>query len=231
MEIIYSMIGIAIGIFIMWVFGKIREKDIERKHANEINALKEKQHQAIKSAQKKSVQTSRNVLRGKVAEQMAPMLGGFDYTPSDARFLGDPIDYVVFNGYSNLRDNGEGADNLEIVILDVKSGKARLQKEQKAIEKAINAGRVRFETVRVSEEGKVTKKRQKREPTPTTEIKAPQEAQKNYPRTHKKWITKEIKFLVEKYQQGASITALAEKIQRDPTEVTKKLQELEKLSK
>ena len=79
------------------------------------------------------------------------------YSPSDARFLGDPIDYVIFNGYSNLRDNGDGVDDLEVIIVEVKSGRAHVKKEQRAIENAVNAGRVRFETIRISEEGEVKK--------------------------------------------------------------------------
>ena len=39
-----------------------------------------------------------------MAEQMAPLLPGFAYLPADARFLGDPIDYVIFDGYSAVKD-------------------------------------------------------------------------------------------------------------------------------
>ena len=45
--------------------------------------------------------TSRAVLKGKMAEQFAPILPEFQYLPSDAKFLGDPVDYVVFDGYTD----------------------------------------------------------------------------------------------------------------------------------
>ncbi len=229
MEAFYTVIGLIIGIVIMWLWGKNKEKDMSRKYIEQINALKEKQQNEIKNARKESVQTSRNVLRGKVAEQIAPMLDGFEYSFSDARFLGDPIDYVVFNGYSNLRDNGEGADNLEIVILDVKSGKARLQKGQRAIRNAINAGRVRFETVHVSENGEITKKGKKPAPKPTVQTQNISQTPKTYARADKKWIVQEVKFVLEKYQQGATIEILSEKIQRPPADVKQKLRALGKL--
>ena len=44
------------------------------------------------------------------------------------KFLGDPIDYVVFDGYTDFRD-GEGlAEDIEVVLIDIKSGGARLTK-------------------------------------------------------------------------------------------------------
>ena len=229
MEIIYAFIGLAIGVLVMWLWGKNKEKDILRKYSEEINTLKEKQNQEIKDARKKSVQTSRSVLRGKVAEQIAPLLDGFEYSLSDAHFLGDPIDYVVFNGYSNLRDNGNGADDLEIVILEIKSGKARLQKGQHAIENAINAGRVRFETIRVSGNGEITKKGQKPRPIQAAQLQEIQKAPKRYNRADKKWGKQEIAFVAEKYKKGATIDMLAEKIQRPPADVEQKLRELRKL--
>jgi len=41
----------------------------------------------------------------------------FNYNPTDARFLGSPVDFVVFNGLSG--DSPE-----EVVFLEVKTGKA-----------------------------------------------------------------------------------------------------------
>jgi predicted Holliday junction resolvase-like endonuclease len=90
-----------------------------------------------------------------MAEQMAPLLPGFAYLPADARFLGDPVDYVVFNGYSAVKDNGDADEALEIVILDIKHGKSTLTGGQRQIAKAIAAGRVRFEVVRVFADGTI----------------------------------------------------------------------------
>ncbi len=73
-------------------------------------------------AQKRSVNTSRAVLKGKMAEQLAPIMPQFEYLPSDAKFLGDPVDYVVFDGYTDLRDGDGRAEDIEIVLIDIKSG-------------------------------------------------------------------------------------------------------------
>ena len=109
----------------------------------------------IKQARKDSTNQSRAVLKGKMAEQIAPLLPGFNYWPADARFLGDPIDYVVFNGYSKTKDNHTDGDDLEVVILDIKKGRAGLTRGQRQIARAIEEGRVRFEIVRISDDGTV----------------------------------------------------------------------------
>lgn len=109
----------------------------------------------LKQARAQSVKQSGRTLRGQIAEEMAPMLPGFDFEPADCKFLGDPVDYVIFDGLSRWR-NGEGAlEDLEIVFVDVKSGKARLNDAQRAIQGAIEAGRVRFATARVGDDFRV----------------------------------------------------------------------------
>jgi predicted Holliday junction resolvase-like endonuclease len=112
----------------------------------------------LKEATKRSVEQSRSTLKGQIAEQMAPVLPGFSYLPADARFLGEPIDYVVFNGRTNLANNGIGDQELEVVLLEVKHGQSKLTPVQRAIGKAIQEGRVRFEVAQIDEDGLVTMK-------------------------------------------------------------------------
>ena len=69
--------------------------------------------------------------------------------PSDAKFMGDPVDYIIFDGYTDFRDGDGTADDIQIILLDVKSGGARLTKGQQAIAQAIKEGKVRFETLRI----------------------------------------------------------------------------------
>ncbi len=129
--------GVVVGAVFMWVRLSLRQRA------------------AIEQACQRSVEQSRSTLKGKMAEQMAPLLAGFDYLPADARFLGDPVDYVVFNGYTAVKDDGADPASLEVVILDIKHGKANLSASQRAIARAVEAGRVRFEVVRIAEDGSV----------------------------------------------------------------------------
>ena len=110
----------------------------------------------VRGARKDSVDRSRSTLKGQIAEQMAPLLPGFPYMPADARFLGDPIDYIVFTGYTETQSAAPAGDDLEVVLLEIKHGQAKLSPIQRAIAKAVEEGRVRFEVSRVADDGSVT---------------------------------------------------------------------------
>jgi hypothetical protein len=45
-----------------------------------------------------AIQRSLAVTAGKVYEQLVPYLPNFPFNPRDARFLGSPVDFVVFDG-------------------------------------------------------------------------------------------------------------------------------------
>lgn len=144
------LIGGCIGVVITTlILSNTRNGRIQAEYEKYIAELELEHKQALLDAQKRSVNTSRAVLKGKMAEQFAPILPEFQYLPSDAKFLGDPVDYVVFDGYSNFRDGDGDAEDIEVILLDIKSGGARLSKGQQAIAQAIREGRVRFETLRI----------------------------------------------------------------------------------
>lgn len=144
------LIGGCIGVVITtMILSNTRNGRIQAEYEKYIAELELEHKQALLDAQKRSVNTSRAVLKGKMAEQFAPILPEFRYLPSDAKFLGDPVDYVVFDGYSNFRDGDGTVDDIEVILLDIKSGGARLSKGQQAIAQAVREGRVRFETLRI----------------------------------------------------------------------------------
>src|ERR671924_1600066 len=61
-----------------------------------------------------AVQRSQAVTTGKVHEQLVPYLPEFGFNPKDARFLGSPVDLVVFDGLS-------AGDVQRVVFLEVKT--------------------------------------------------------------------------------------------------------------
>ena len=98
----------------------------------------------LAAARKDATKRSRSVLAGKAGEQMAPLVPAFSdrFDPAEARFLGAPIDYVVFDGL------GRG-ELREVVLVEVKTGASRLSASEREVERAIAEGRVRFETLRL----------------------------------------------------------------------------------
>jgi predicted Holliday junction resolvase-like endonuclease len=102
----------------------------------------------IKQERDDALERSRATLKGRIAEQMTPLLPEFiaKYEPSDARFIGNPIDYVIFK---NMTKNSNGVDEpIEIVFLEVKTGSSNLTPRENKIKKAIEAQQVSFETLR-----------------------------------------------------------------------------------
>ena len=144
------LIGACIGVVLTTIIlSQTRNGRIKAEYEQYIAELELEHQQSLIVAQKRSVNTSRAVLKGKMAEQLAPIMPEFQYLPSDAKFLGDPVDYVVFDGYTDFRDGEGEAEDIEVVLIDIKSGGARLTKGQQAIARAVQEGRVRFETIRI----------------------------------------------------------------------------------
>jgi predicted Holliday junction resolvase-like endonuclease len=86
---------------------------------------------------------SHSVVGGKATEHLAPLLPGFEFDPRDARFLGSPIDFIVFDGLS------EG-EIQEIVFIEIKTGpSAALTTRERRVRDTVDSRRVRFLEVRI----------------------------------------------------------------------------------
>ena len=95
-----------------------------------------------KAIRQDAVRRSQAVIAGKVHEQLVPYLPGFDFNPKDARFLGSPVDFVVFDGLAD----GSVA---RVVFLEVKTGAATLSPREREVREAILARRVEWRELRV----------------------------------------------------------------------------------
>ncbi len=121
-------------------------KNLEEHYKDQMEIWKKGE---LERAVKDSVNKSRSILRGKTTEQLVPLTEEFlkEFVPSDAKFLGSPIDYVIFSGAGSITD-GEEKD-IEIIFMDIKTGKARLTKVQRAIKKAVEEKRIRWKTLEI----------------------------------------------------------------------------------
>ena len=97
-----------------------------------------------KKLRKDAVKRSKAVINGQIAEQIAPFLPDFPANPSDARFIGKPVDFIVFSGLSE----NEKID--EILFVEVKTGKSLLSEREKEVKKAIEKGNVRYVEYRIN---------------------------------------------------------------------------------
>ena len=96
------------------------------------------QEQEEDRLRKDAIKRSREVIHGKVTEHLIPFFPSFDYNPSDARFLGSPIELIVFDGLS------EG-EVREIIFCEVKSGERKvLSQRERSVARCVQRGAVSF---------------------------------------------------------------------------------------
>ena len=105
----------------------------------------------IPGHRKDAILKSRSVLGGLFSEQLAPFFPNFNFKPTECRFLGKPIDFIVFKGLDDKKVD-------EVVFVEVKSGKSKLSFVEKSLKEAIKNKKVSWEEYRIPEE--VTKKRE-----------------------------------------------------------------------
>lgn len=96
-----------------------------------------------KKIREDAVKRSRSVLKGQFSEQLAPYLPGFVWSPNEARFIGKPIDFIIFKGLDDK--NVE-----EIIFLEVKTGNSRLNSAERSLKKVVDEKRVRWEELRIN---------------------------------------------------------------------------------
>ena len=139
----YVLAAVVLALVLVIIFQtKIAREKMKYYAAEQVSAYKVDEEKRIKQSVVKALNAQRSVVKGNVWEQIAPHLPEFEYNPADARFLGNPVDYIVFSGMSDGED-------MDVVIIDVKTGKAQLNQNQRRIRDAINKGRVSFKTIRL----------------------------------------------------------------------------------
>ena len=89
-----------------------------------------------------AVQRSQAVTSGKVHEQLVPYLPEFGFNPKDARFLGSPVNLLVFDGL----DDGELR---RVVFVEIKTGDSALTGRERQVRDVVRASQVAWEEIRL----------------------------------------------------------------------------------
>lgn len=87
-----------------------------------------------------AINRSYSVNLGKITEHLIPFHQSFlsQFNPKDARFIGSPIDLIVFDGYADKRDE------IQIYIVEIKTGNSKLTEIQKKIKASVLNGNIRW---------------------------------------------------------------------------------------
>ena len=99
---------------------------------------------AINEARKDTGNRQRSIIKGQISEVLAPWSIESVNSVKELSFLGSPIDFVGFKGL-----DGEG--DIDIKFIEIKSGKSRLNKNQRRIRDAVAAKRIEWIEVRVKD--------------------------------------------------------------------------------
>lgn len=144
--IVVITVAAILGILLVYFSTRFRfERRFRQWQEAECLKWQAQQERAVREA----VTQSRAVLGGKFTEQLAPFLPEFRYDPTEARFIGSPVDMIVFPGLAQ-------GDPREIVIMEIKSGRtAQLSPQERKIRQLIEDGMVRWELLQKPPEGEV----------------------------------------------------------------------------
>lgn len=115
---------------------EIRRLELEKELTDRLTELTERQQKAKTQSEKGAV----SVGIGKIIEKILPAHKNFTINSADCRFLGEPIDMIVFDGASENKIN-------HITFLDVKTGTARLNSHQKLVRDAVEDHSVSWKVV------------------------------------------------------------------------------------
>jgi predicted Holliday junction resolvase-like endonuclease len=128
-DLLFPAIAFLLGIVAAYLFFRQQISAIEERARNDLERWK---LECTSEIRKDSVNRSRSTLKGRISDQMAPLLPEFPFSPADARFIGNPIDFVVFDGYTKAKD--EKGDAISVVLVEVKKGKGRLTRDANRLE-------------------------------------------------------------------------------------------------
>lgn len=135
------VIILVIAILCIFLVYHLARLTFEKRYGQWREAEEQKWRQQLELARREAVAQSRTVLGGKFTEQLAPYLPEFQYDPTEARFIGTPVDLIVFPGLAT-------GDPREIVIMEIKTGKSgQLTPQQRKIRQLIENGMVRWEQI------------------------------------------------------------------------------------
>ena len=99
---------------------------------------------AIKDARKDTAARQRSTIKGDISEIIASWSIQSVNSVKELNFIGSPIDFVGFKGL-------DGDGEIEIKFIEVKSGKSKLNKNQRRIRDAVIAKRIEWIEVRVKD--------------------------------------------------------------------------------
>ena len=138
----YYLHSIVINILLIAIILFLIKKML--KDNKEFREFKFQRDNDILEARKDSVKKQRATIKGQISETLAPWSMTVVDSVSELNFLGNPIDFIGFKGL-------DGKGDVDIKFIEVKSGKSKLNQNQKRVKDAVVAKRIEWVETRISE--------------------------------------------------------------------------------
>jgi len=113
-----------------------KRSELEQELEQRITDLNKRQIRADASVETGAISSG----FGKIIEKVLPAYKNFGMPLNDSRFLGEPIDFIIFEGASQMKIN-------HITFMDVKTGKGRLDENQKMVKDSVLDHKVKCEVI------------------------------------------------------------------------------------
>ncbi|MCL5009788.1 MAG: hypothetical protein M1433_02310 [Candidatus Parvarchaeota archaeon] len=107
-------------------------------------AFEEWREKELSREVERSLNAQRAIVKGQISEKLFPVISKQFGNVADFRFVGDPIDYVVFQGLSDQQSVNAKVD---IKFVEIKTGSSKLNVSEKLVKDAVENGRVSWEEV------------------------------------------------------------------------------------
>lgn len=117
---------------------RVLEEGIRKNYESEFKKWKVEEEKRIRED---AIKKSKAVIMGQVTEHLIPYFPDFKYNPKDVRFIGTPVDFIVFDGMTD-------GDIKRIVFVEVKTGKTGgLTSREKQVKVVVEKREVSWEKI------------------------------------------------------------------------------------
>ena len=124
-DLLIPAIAFIVGIFAAYLFFRQQISAIEGRARNDLERWK---LGCTNNIRKDSVNRSRSTLKGRISEQMAPLLRNFHLLMRMPGSSGTRLILLLFDGYTRVKN--EKGDSISVVLVEVKKGKGKFTREE-----------------------------------------------------------------------------------------------------
>ncbi len=138
-EAIAVVVGLILGLAISFL---LLRQGAQSEARGQFSAWRSTERDRIRQA---ALHRARGDLKEKVGLKLAEALQHFPFAPSDTRFIGAPVTYVVFDGYGEVQ--GRADDSLRSIVFVEMALPSETSRESALIRDCIERRRIDWKTL------------------------------------------------------------------------------------